>query len=438
MYYELGTMVCIRKDASPFVNHEKGIGYPRFDVIGEIVCIHPTILSYTVCLSKKFTLTFYQDDIYELPDCISSRHDIFHKIISFDKVNQPFYYPKEFESFVNEDKYCEHDVKASKEVYAMFNKIPKYSVNDIVIIGNDFSSYESGIEQPVNNIIGVINDVYNHRDTGEVFYHIIFNSGTPRKFFEYEIGAKFNTDKFKDGQSIHKQLLAKMYHTRSYIYLSEKEVLEWAHANFEENVDYTIYCPHSDRPAYYNYRYDPKFMENMMYPVKSSLTALEELNRREFERIAASPIRIDIDDAIKANYSIEEIKKMINKDFGVSGTYTWNLYKKIIFNGPCTIILWTDGTKTIAKTSSDEEIFDPEKGVAICFMKKMLGHTETNKILRKASEQYKEYIAENRPSSSLDEFIDFCKDYFKSETKSVNHIDQSTIEEVKKVEEQDD
>lgn len=25
---------------------------------------------------------------------------------------------------------------------------------------------------------------------------------------------------------------------------------------------------------YYNHRWDPKFMENMMYPVKSSLTAM--------------------------------------------------------------------------------------------------------------------------------------------------------------------
>lgn len=61
--------------------------------------------------------------------------------------------------------------------------------------------------------------------------------------------------------------------------------------------------------------------------------------------------------------------------------------KKIIFSGPCTIILWDDGTKTIAKVSDGDE-FDPEKGVAICFMKKVLGHTETNKLLRKAREQY--------------------------------------------------
>lgn len=63
--------------------------------------------------------------------------------------------------------------------------------------------------------------------------------------------------------------------------------------------------------------------------------------------------------------------------------------KRIIFSGPCTIILWEDGTKTMARVL-EGETFDPEKGVAICFMKKMLGHTETNKILREAHNQYRE------------------------------------------------
>lgn len=144
----------------------------------------------------------------------------------------------------------------------------------------------------------------------------------------------------------------------------------------------------------------------------------------------------DIDGVIKAHYSIKEITKMINNAFGVSGTYTWNLYKKIIFNGPCTIILWTDGSKTIAKTS-DGEVFDPEKGVAICFMKKMIGHTEANKILRKASKQYEDYLTENKIYPTFEEFIEYLGS-LKSETKPVDHIDQSTIEEVKKVEEKQD
>lgn len=65
--------------------------------------------------------------------------------------------------------------------------------------------------------------------------------------------------------------------------------------------------------------------------------------------------------------------------------------KKIIFSGPCTIVLWDDGTKTMARVS-EGDTFDPEKGVAICFMKKIMGHTETNKILRGAEKQYHEQL----------------------------------------------
>lgn len=60
-------------------------------------------------------------------------------------------------------------------------------------------------------------------------------------------------------------------------------------------------------------------------------------------------------------------------------------YNKIIFSGPCTIVIWKDGTKTMARVS-EGDTFDPEKGVAICFMKRALGHTETNKTLKVADE----------------------------------------------------
>lgn len=48
--------------------------------------------------------------------------------------------------------------------------------------------------------------------------------------------------------------------------------------------------------------------------------------------------------------------------------------KKVIFNEPATIVFWTDGDKTIVKCS-DDEIFDPEKGLAMAVSKKMLGST---------------------------------------------------------------
>lgn len=46
--------------------------------------------------------------------------------------------------------------------------------------------------------------------------------------------------------------------------------------------------------------------------------------------------------------------------------------KKIIFNPPATVVIWGDDTKTVVKCSEDDE-FDPETGVAMCYMKKIYG-----------------------------------------------------------------
>ena len=45
---------------------------------------------------------------------------------------------------------------------------------------------------------------------------------------------------------------------------------------------------------------------------------------------------------------------------------------RVIFNDPATIIMWADGTKTIAKTHCDDA-FDPEKGFAVACAKNLLG-----------------------------------------------------------------
>ena len=46
--------------------------------------------------------------------------------------------------------------------------------------------------------------------------------------------------------------------------------------------------------------------------------------------------------------------------------------KKVIFNDPATIVYWFDGTKTVVKTNNEE--FDPEKGLAMAISKKVLGN----------------------------------------------------------------
>lgn len=47
--------------------------------------------------------------------------------------------------------------------------------------------------------------------------------------------------------------------------------------------------------------------------------------------------------------------------------------KNVIFNDPATIVFWMDGTKTVVKTQ-DDDIFDPEKGLAMAIAKKVYGN----------------------------------------------------------------
>ena len=46
---------------------------------------------------------------------------------------------------------------------------------------------------------------------------------------------------------------------------------------------------------------------------------------------------------------------------------------KVIVNHPAVIVFWTDGTKTVVKCG-DDDIFDPEKGLAMAISKKVLGN----------------------------------------------------------------
>lgn len=49
--------------------------------------------------------------------------------------------------------------------------------------------------------------------------------------------------------------------------------------------------------------------------------------------------------------------------------------KKVIFNGPATIVLWSDGTKTVVKyQEGDANPYSTLTGLALCFSKKALGN----------------------------------------------------------------
>lgn len=57
--------------------------------------------------------------------------------------------------------------------------------------------------------------------------------------------------------------------------------------------------------------------------------------------------------------------------------------KNVIFSDPATIIQWADGTKTVVKCQPND-IYDPEKGMAMAIAKKALGNKGNfNEVFKK-------------------------------------------------------
>ena len=76
--------------------------------------------------------------------------------------------------------------------------------------------------------------------------------------------------------------------------------------------------------------------------------------------------------------------------------------KEVIYNDPAVIVYWEDGTKTVATAQNEE--YDPEKGLAICFAKKALGNSYKGmgcfkRLLKKAYKKKAEEKPVDKPVS---------------------------------------
>ena len=78
--------------------------------------------------------------------------------------------------------------------------------------------------------------------------------------------------------------------------------------------------------------------------------------------------------------------------------------KNVIFNEPATIVFWADGTKTVVKCQ-EGDVFDPEKGLAMAFMKKVLGNKGNyfNEIKKWVPEEYYEDVEPIYPKIDIPE-----------------------------------
>ena len=80
--------------------------------------------------------------------------------------------------------------------------------------------------------------------------------------------------------------------------------------------------------------------------------------------------------------------------------------KNVIFNDPATIVFWSDGTKTVVKCG-ENDIYDPEKGLAMAVAKKYLG---TNKSHSNYMDEFKKWLPkEKEPSDPFEDFRDSVK-----------------------------
>ena len=100
----------------------------------------------------------------------------------------------------------------------------------------------------------------------------------------------------------------------------------------------------------------------------------------------------DLVDAMR--YCYNDI--LTTQRYAYSITNPWKI-KKVVFNEPATIILWANGDKTVVKCSEDD-VYDPEKGLAMAICKYALGD-EFKKV-------FKEWIPEDEEEETITMTID--------------------------------
>lgn len=101
------------------------------------------------------------------------------------------------------------------------------------------------------------------------------------------------------------------------------------------------------------------------------------------------------DDPESAYALIKRIHNLANKktkDSAISANNLYNTFevKDIKVDGPATIVFWADGTKTVVKCGP-MDLYDVEKAVAMCFMKKALGGRSMHKLFDLAEDRATEY-----------------------------------------------
>lgn len=86
-------------------------------------------------------------------------------------------------------------------------------------------------------------------------------------------------------------------------------------------------------------------------------------------------MNLDIDvnlSNLPRSFSYDDVEEALNRAFDPEVFGRSNFLKKVIYNGPATIILWNDGTKTVVKCKEGDP-YSPEAGFALAVLKRLTG-----------------------------------------------------------------
>lgn len=101
-----------------------------------------------------------------------------------------------------------------------------------------------------------------------------------------------------------------------------------------------------------------------------------------------------VDAALYAKKKMKELERGSKMDRDICKEI-----KNVKFNPPATIVFWTDNTKTVVKCNCED--YDPEKGLAMCICKKVLGNRGNYYNVFKKWAPKEDEAERNRPLKSM-------------------------------------
>lgn len=152
-----------------------------------------------------------------------------------------------------------------------------------------------------------------------------------------------------------------------YIMQSEREALQRMVCSFADEYGLTVRTRDFDGDGWVFsfYKNETKMKPELFFVKWDELTSIY------------AALQAIVENALRSNPTLDAIRvgRMMYQGFadGVKGTNKITI-KDVIFNPPATIVLWSDGSKTVVRTQNDDA-YDPEKGLAMAISKRFLGNS---------------------------------------------------------------